>query len=164
MRNEIPLKLRCLAFLLHLIGGSIATSAIILITMYVFSSNRIISDLLVFIPALIPLTIFVSPFLAATIWVGTKDIHPFMNQAGRDAINCLLNTVVGMLLSILLTVFVFSVTCGIGNQDPRPFFLSFIPFALIAITYFFNSIVSAIFAIQGYRLNSRLIYPFIKPI
>jgi hypothetical protein len=69
-----------------------------------------------------------------------------------------------MLIGIVFTIFIFSVTCGVGNQDPTPFFLSFIPFALVAITYFCNPIVASVFAAQGYRLNSRLIYLFIKPL
>jgi uncharacterized Tic20 family protein len=150
MRNGIPLNLRLLAVTLHLIGGSIVTSMIIGVTMIFFDSITSIS--------------FLSPPLILILWVQTRDIHPFVNQAGRDAINCSLNTLLGMLLSVIFTIFVFSVTCGVGNPDPSPFFLSLIPLALVAIAYFFNSIVAAIFAIQGHRLNSRLIYPFVKPL
>jgi uncharacterized Tic20 family protein len=157
MRNGIPLNLRLLAVALHLIGGSIVTSMVIGVTMIFFSSISSSS-------LLIPLTIFLSPPLILILWVQTRDIHPFVNQAGRDAINCSLNTLLGMLLSVIFTIFVFSITCGVGNQDPTPFLLSFIPLALVAIAYFFNSIVAAIFAIQGHRLNSRLIYPFVKPL
>jgi uncharacterized Tic20 family protein len=164
MRDEITLKLRCIAVALHLIGGSIATCMISAVTLLGFSALPIIGGLLSSSSFLIPLSIVLSPPLILTLWVQTRDIHPFINQAGRDAINCLLSTIVGMLLSVIFTIFVFSVTCGIGNQDPTPFLLSFIPFTLVAIAYFFNSIVAAIFAIQGYRLNSRLVYPFIKPL
>jgi uncharacterized Tic20 family protein len=164
MRNEIPLKLRLLAVALHLIGGSIATCMIAGVALLGFSSLPIIGGLLSSSTFLIPLSIFISPPLILVLWVQTRDVHPFLDQTGRDAINCLLSTVVGMLLSIVFTIFIFSVTCGIGNQDPTPFFLSFIPFALVVITYFFNSIVAAIFAIRGYRLNSRLVYPFVKPL
>ncbi len=157
MRDEIPLKLRLLAVALHLIGGSIVTAMIIGVTMIFFGSTSSSS-------LLIPLTIFLSPPLILILWVQTRDIHPFVNQAGRDAINCLLNTLLGMLLSVIFTIFVFSITCGVGNPDPTLFLLSFIPLALVAIAYFCNSIVAAIFAIQGYRLNSRLVYPFIKPL
>jgi uncharacterized Tic20 family protein len=164
MRNAIPLKLRLLAVGFHLIGGSIAASVIASTMMLNLSAIPIISTFISFIPALTLLIFFLSPFLILSLWFQTRDIHPFLNQAGRDAINCLLNTILSMLLSIVFTIFVFSVTCGMGNQDPAPFLLSFIPFALVVITYFCNSIVAAIFAIQGYRLNSRLIYPFVKPL
>jgi uncharacterized Tic20 family protein len=164
MENTISLKLRCLAFFLHLIGGSIAACMIAGVALLGFASLPIIGGLLSSSTFLIPLSIFISPPLILSLWVQTRDMHPFINQAGRDAINCLLSTIVGMLIGLVFTIFVFSMTCGIGNQDPTPFLLSFIPLALVAIAYFFNSIVAAIFAIQGYRLNSRLIYPFIKPL
>jgi uncharacterized Tic20 family protein len=164
MSNEIPLKLRLIAVALHLIGGSIALSMIAGVALLGFSSLPIIGGVLSSSFFLIPLSIFISPPLILVLWVQTRDIHPFANQAGRDAINCLLSTIVGLLTSIVFTIFVFSVTCGIGNPDPNPFFLSLIPFALVSITYFCNSIVAAIFAFRGYRLNSRLIYPFIKPL
>jgi uncharacterized Tic20 family protein len=164
MRNEIPLKLRLLAVAFHLIGGSIATCMIAGVGLLGFSSLPIVGGVLSSSFFLIPLSIFLSPPLILILWVQTRDMHSFVNQAGRDAINCWLTTIVSMLLSILFTVFVFSVTCGIGNQDPNPFFLSFIPFALVSIAYFCNAVVSSIFAIQGYRLNSRLIYPFVKPL
>jgi uncharacterized Tic20 family protein len=164
MSNKIPLKLRLIAVALHLIGGSIAISMIAGAALLGFSSLPIIGGILSSSTFLIPLSIFISPPLILVLWVQTRDMHPFVNQAGRDAINCLLSTIVNMLISIVFTIFVFSVTCGIGNQDPTPFFLSFIPFALVAITYFGNSIVAAIFALQGYRLNSRLIYSFVKPL
>jgi uncharacterized Tic20 family protein len=160
MSNEIPLKLRLIAFALHLIGGSIAAG----VTLFGFSLLPIIGDLLSFSFFLIPLSIFISPPLILVLWVQTRDMHPFVNQAGRDAINCLLSTIVGILTSIVFTIFILSMTCGIGNPDPNAFLLSLIPFALVSITYFCNSIVAAISALQGYRLNSRLIYPFIKPL
>jgi uncharacterized Tic20 family protein len=164
MSNEIPLKLRLIGVALHLIGGSIAISMIAGATLLGFSSLPIIGGILSSSTFLIPLSIFISPPLILVLWVQTRDMHPFVNQAGRDAINCLLSTIVGMLLSIIFTIFVFSVTCGVGNQDPTLFLLSFIPFALVSITYFCNSIVAAISTLRGYRLNSRLIYPFIKPL
>ncbi len=163
MRGEIPLKLRFLAMALHLVGGSIAICMVIGVTLLGAGSIPLIGR---FIDSsfLIPSAIFLSPPLLLVLRVQTRDIHPFVDQAGRDAINCLLSTIVNMLISVVFTIFVFSVTCGIGNQDPTPFLLSFIPLALVAIAYFFNAVVAAIFAIQGYRLNSRLIYPFIKPL
>jgi uncharacterized Tic20 family protein len=165
MREEIPLKLRFLAVALHLLGGSITTYVVIGSALLGFALLPVVGDFILdsgFF--LIPLSIFISPPLILILWAQTRDIHPFLDQSGRDAINCLLSTVVGLLISIVFTIFVFSVTCGVGNQNPTPFFLSFIPFFLVAIAYFVNSIVAAIFAIQGYRLNSRLVYPFIKPL
>jgi uncharacterized Tic20 family protein len=160
MSNEIPLKLRLIAVALHLIGGSIAAG----VTLLGFSLLPIIGGILSSSFFIILLSIFISPPLILVLWVQTRDIHPFVNQAGRDAINCLLSTIVGLLTSIVFTIFILSMTCGIGNPDPYSFFLSLIPFALVSITYFCNSIVAAIFAFRGYRLNSRLIYSFIKPL
>jgi uncharacterized Tic20 family protein len=106
------------------------------------------------------------PTMAAIItpllWIMTKEIHPFVDLSGRDAINCAVNTFIGTMISVLFCVFVFSVTCGVGNQDPTLILWSFVLFCGVSIAYFINSMIAGIFAFRGYRFQSRLIYPFIR--
>jgi uncharacterized Tic20 family protein len=104
------------------------------------------------------LSVLITPIL----WTIVKEIHPFVDQSGKDAINYALNTFVGMMATLAFSMFVFSVTCGIGNQDPTLVLLSLLLFCCVSIVYFLNSIVAAIFALRGYSFNSRLIYPFIR--
>jgi uncharacterized Tic20 family protein len=114
--------------------------------------------------AIIPATILLSPIMILVLWEITKQRHSFVNQCGIDAINCWLSTLLGMMTCTIFTIFIFSVTCGVGSQDVVPFFLSIIPFCLVTVTYFLTSVIAVILATQGYRFNSRLIYPFVRPL
>jgi uncharacterized Tic20 family protein len=167
MSNEISLKFRCLAALFHILGGSISASVVAYITValsytYIPISTRNIA--INTAVAMIPATILLSPIVILILWEITKQRHSFVNQCGRDAINCWLSTLLSMMICTIFTIFIFSVTCGVGSQDVVPFFLSIIPFCLVTITYFLNSVIAVILATQGYRFNSRLIYPFVRPL
>jgi uncharacterized Tic20 family protein len=96
------------------------------------------------------------------LWLLTKELHPFVDRAGRDALNCAINIFIGMTVCTLFCIFVFSVTCGVGNQDPNPFLWSLIPLAAVYGIYLLNSTISAIFAVQGYGFKSPIVYPFIR--
>jgi uncharacterized protein len=100
-------------------------------------------------------------FLVPIVWISTRQLHPFVDRSGKDAINCMLNSLMGTMLFTLLCVFVFAITCGTGSQDPSLLFLTLIPLSLVIIIYSINSIIAAIFAFGGYNFKSRLIYPFI---
>jgi uncharacterized Tic20 family protein len=109
--------------------------------------------------AAIPVTgVLIVPIL----WVFVNNLDLFVDRSGRDAINCAMNTFMGTMVSLLFSVFVFSVTCGAGNQDPTLVVYSLILVCGVAIAYFINSLIAAIFALRGYRFHSRLIYPFIR--
>lgn len=109
--------------------------------------------------AAVPIT---GVLIAPILWVIVKNLHPFIDISGRDAMNCAVNTFLGTMASLLFSLFVFSVTCGVGNQDPTIVLSSLLLFCGVSIAYFINSLIAAIFALRGYRFQSRLIYPFIK--
>jgi uncharacterized Tic20 family protein len=96
------------------------------------------------------------------LWIFTKQLHPFVDRAGKDAMNCAINTFLGVMVCALFCIFVFSVTCGVGNQDPNPFLWSLIPLAAVYGIYLLNSMIAAIFALQGYGFKSPIIYPFLN--
>ncbi len=104
----------------------------------------------------------ISAPLVWLLWMFTKQLDPFVDRAGRDALNCAINTFIGMMACTLFCIFVFSVTCGVGNQDPNPFLWSLVPLAAVYGIYLLNSMIAAIFAIQGYGFKSLIIYPFIR--
>jgi uncharacterized Tic20 family protein len=109
--------------------------------------------------AAIPVT---GVLIAPILWIFVKDLDLFVDRSGRDAINCAMNTFMGTMASLLFSVFVFSVTCGAGNQDPTIVISSLLLFCVVSIAYLINSLIAAIFALRGYRFHSRLIYPFIR--
>jgi uncharacterized Tic20 family protein len=100
--------------------------------------------------------------IAPILWILVKNLHSFIDVSARDAINCAINTFLGTMVSLLFSIFVFSVTCGAGNQDPTLVLYSLILVCGVAIAYFINSLIAVIFALRGYRFQNRLIYPFIR--
>jgi uncharacterized Tic20 family protein len=104
----------------------------------------------------------VSTPLIWLLWIFTKQLDPFVDRAGRDAINCAINIFFGLMVCTLFCIVVFSVTCGVGSQDPNPFLWSLIPLAAVYGIYLLNSTIAAIFAIRGYGFKSPIIFPFIS--
>jgi uncharacterized Tic20 family protein len=152
INNEIPQKLRLIASGTHMVG---------MIPLMLFSVLNILLTPSGAIFTILPIVL--QPILALFAWRETKNIHSFVDISGRDAVNCALNTVLGTSASILFVTFTFSVTCGIGYQDPTLFYISLFILCCIEFAYFMNSVITGIFALRGYRFKSRLIYPFIKP-
>ena len=105
--------------------------------------------------------IITQPIIVLSYWKITKNIHPFVDRSGRDAVNCALNTLLGTIASILFCTFVFSVTWIVGSQDPTLLYISLFILSCVELAYFMNSVIAGIFAFRGYRLKSRLIYPFL---
>jgi hypothetical protein len=91
-----------------------------------------------------------------------RRIHPVIDLAGQDAINCALNN----LVVILSLAFVFGTTCGVLNLNQsianNIFNSGLVVCNLVAITYSINSAIASIFTLRGKQLNNRLIYPFIR--
>ncbi len=131
MNNEIPLKFRLLAAGFHILA------------------------------MISPIVYLIGILLVPIIWICTRQLHPFVDRSGKDAINCMLNAFMVTMVFTLLCIFVFAMTCGTGNPDPSLVIISLIPLCLVAIIYLTNSLVAAIFAFRGYTFKSRLIYPFI---
>jgi uncharacterized Tic20 family protein len=155
MNNEIPLKFRLIAAGLHTIG---ATSSLLIWFLGQISSMSIMSPSVLIIIMIIVLGIM-------TTWIGwriTKEIHPFIDRAGRSALNCVLSTFLAMLICLLFCSFIFSITCGIGIQDSLPILVAAGISFLILVLYLMNSVVTGMFALSGYDFKSFLIYPFIK--
>jgi uncharacterized Tic20 family protein len=159
MNREIPLKFRLIAAGLHAIG---ATSSSLVVFGTIFSmmpfTYRIDSLIL-------PILTGIAVTSPITTWIGwriTKQIHPFVDRSGRSALNCVLSTFAAMLICLLFCTFIFSITCGIGNQDPSAILVAPGISFLILVAYFMNSLVTGILALNGYDFKSFLIYPFIK--
>ncbi len=159
MNREIPLKFRLMAAGLHVISAT-SWSSVVFGTIYsmmpfTHGSNFPIPTILIGITVASPITTWFG-------WRITKKIHPFVDRSGRSAVNCVLSTFAAMLICLLFCTFIFSITCGIGNQDPSAILFAIGISFLIAVAYFINSLVTAIFALSGYDFKSFLIYPFIK--
>jgi uncharacterized Tic20 family protein len=133
MNNQIPLNYRLIAAGSHLIN---------------------VIFMLIFPTLSIP--------LVWLLWFCTKQKHPFIDQISQDALNCAISTFVAMTVCTLFCFFVFSVTCGVGNQDPTLFLWSLLPLAAVSGIYSINSMVAAIFAFQGSGFKSPIVYPFIN--
>jgi uncharacterized Tic20 family protein len=120
---------------------------------------RLVAAGLHLINALIP---FLSTFVIGMLWLIIKDIHPFLDRSSRNALNCALNTLLGTIAFAAFCMFVFSITCGVGNQDPSAVIASLILLSFVMFSYSIYSVVVAIFALSGSHFESRLIYPFIR--
>jgi uncharacterized Tic20 family protein len=131
MNSQIPLKFRLLAASFHVIN-------------VLFPVISIMSILVIWI-----------------VWLLTKEVHPFIDLSGRNALNCAINNLLVTTVGIALCLLVFSVTCGIGNQDPSLLAASLILVCLLVLTYAVYAVVAGIFALRGHNFTSRLIYPFL---
>lgn len=131
MNSQIPLKFRLLAASFHALN------------------------------ALFPIISIVSILVVWIVWLLTREIHPFIDLSGRNALNCAINNLLTMTVGIALCLLVFSLTCGVGNQDPSLLMASLIFVCLLVLAYTVYAIVAGIFALRGHNFTSRLIYPFL---
>jgi hypothetical protein len=70
-----------------------------------------------------------------------------------------------MTVGLTVCLLVFSLTCGLGNQDPSLFMISLtlVSFvSLLVLAYVIYALVAGVFALKGCNLKSRLIYSFIQ--
>ena len=132
MSNQIPLKFCLLAASFHALNA-------------LFPAISIFSILIIWI-----------------IWLCTKAIHPFIDLSGRNALNCAINDLLTTTVGIALCLLVFSLTCGVGNQDPFLLMASLMLVCLLMLAYAIYAVVAGIFALRGHNFTSRLIYPFIQ--
>lgn len=137
MNNLIPLKIRLLAASFHALNA-------------LFPGASIFSILIIWI-----------------LWLFTRNIHPFINLAGRNALNCAINSLLWLTVGMTLVIMLFSLTCGVGNQNPSPLMtnLLMISFTLVYLIMFASviyALVAGIYAFSGFNFKSRLIYPFIQ--
>jgi uncharacterized Tic20 family protein len=155
MNNEIPERLRLIASGTHIVGIIPVIFFSVLPPIIVSPSGDILIVIII-------LAYISQPIAVSFGWRASKHIHPFVDISGRDAVNCALNTLLGRIVSILFCTFIFSVTCGIGSEDPTLFLISLLILSFVEVAYFINSVITGIFALRGCRFNSILIYPFIK--
>jgi uncharacterized Tic20 family protein len=106
------------------------------------------------------------PVMIWICWLIMRRIHPIVNLAGKDAINCALNN----LIAIVTLASIFGTTCGAISiaQSLAPTTAnsilnsSMVIFDLVAIFYAVSSAIASIFILNGNRFNHRFIYPFIR--
>jgi uncharacterized Tic20 family protein len=170
MNNQISLRFRLLAAGLQLIlPGSIGSFfGFLAVQLIVIRSYVNPSFDLLFLYNLIfgLLLILIAPVIIWICWLILRRIHPIINLAGQDAINCALNNMV----VILTLAFIFGTTCGAINMaqslDPNTSNIildsSIMLFDLVAIFYAVSSAIASIFTLNGNRFNHRFIYPFIR--
>jgi uncharacterized Tic20 family protein len=132
MSNQIPLKVRLVVASFHTLN------------------------------ALFPLISIFSILIIWIVWLFTKATHSFIDLSGRNALNCAINNLLWMTVVLTLCLLVFSLTCGIGNQDPSLFMVSLMLACLLELAYIIYAVVAGIFALRGHNFTSRLIYPFIQ--
>jgi uncharacterized Tic20 family protein len=166
LNTQIPLKFRLIAAGLQAIfPGSICfflgflASLLISIRSHVNPSLEFV-DLYNLIFGLV--LILILPVMIWICWLIMRRIHPVIDLAGQDAINCALNN----LVVILSLAFVFGTTCGVINLNQsianNIFNSGLVMCDLVAIYYSINSAIASIFTLRGKQLNNRLIYPFIR--
>jgi uncharacterized Tic20 family protein len=102
------------------------------------------------------------PVIIWICWLIVRRIHPVIDLAGQDAIDCALNN----LIVILSLAFIFGTTCGVLNLNPsiasNILNSSLVVCNLVAIAYSINSAIASIFTLRGNQFKNRFIYPFIR--
>mgnify|MGYP000223331202 CR=1 FL=1 len=164
MNHQIPLKFRAIAAGLQAIATIPAASVVISPIAYTTIINSDIYPGFTYLATGFSLA---PPIITWILWLFTNSIHPFVDESGRNAINYALNSSLGLLFSVLFSVFVFAVTCGSGIGGLVEFGLVAISlcgiiFCCVAIAYFISSIVAGINAWNGSYFKSRFIYPFFR--
>lgn len=132
MNNPIPLKIRLLAAGFHALN------------------------------VLFPILSIFSALIIWIVWIFTRNIHPFVDLAGRNAFNCAINNLLWLMVGLTLCFSLFSLTCGIGSQDPGPVMLGLAFISFFALAYVIYALVAGIYALTGSNFKSRLIYTFLQ--
>jgi hypothetical protein len=166
LNTQIPLKFRLIAASLQaILPGAIGSFLGFLIVQLIIISGHvnpsfeiiILSELILGL-----LLILILPVIIWICWLIVRRIHPMIDLAGQDAINCALNN----LVVIGSLAFIFGTTCGVFNfNQPVATNIansSLVIFDLVAIAYAVNSVIAGISTLNGSRFNNRFIYPFIR--
>jgi uncharacterized Tic20 family protein len=166
MNDLIPLKIRLLAAGIYAIFAVPMGSFLLFVTFVLISEINPTNHNLFGLIALdffvgLPMTI-VLPVVILIVWNITKKVHPFVDLAGKDVLNCSLNS----LTTTILFSFVTCTTCGVVsmiNPDAGSIFVvGLILINGMALAYTINSVVAGIYALRGYRFKNRLIHSFIR--
>jgi hypothetical protein len=161
MRNKIPLKLRCLGLFIHLIGGIPAILTSMALGWFLIPQAREQLDLsftvIFYLPPAILIVLIITLILRVTVY----KIHPFINEASKDATEYSLNSIIWMIFALIFCLFVLFMTCGGTYINMDASFLLVLSIALIfciSISYSLNSIIAMIFTARGYRFKSPLVF------
>lgn len=170
MSQEVPIKVRYLAALMHLVCIAFIAA---FIPIFFVGANQAGINAQIFISGAAGLFL-----VNIALWLVKKDIDPFFDQCARNVINCMLNYLIVIILSALFMIFVVLSTCGVGflavsqmglegikyaNMDlfkaSIDLFRGFLAFSIL--TYLLHSLVAGIYAIKGHLFCSRFIFKFI---
>jgi uncharacterized Tic20 family protein len=165
---KIPWKFRFLAALMHLIGGTPATSFLMSVALeiYYFKNKNILStslgNYILNTQNLIIYTGLLSPIISLLLWVLTKKIHSFVDRSGANAIDYMLNTVVSILLCYVVMMLGFEIVGGSGSENMTPIVIGFIVSTGLACFYSGSSAIAIILAIRGNHYENLIIYSFVN--
>jgi uncharacterized Tic20 family protein len=109
----------------------------------------------------IPL-IFAQPIVSLILWQLLKRWHPFIDLAGKIAVNRSVNALVSMTISVLLVMAIGTAnSAGIGSSNLFITTAMAIVYA-IALGYFIDAVIASIFALRGRVFRNRFIHDFLK--
>ncbi len=158
MTDQVPVKIRCIAAIYHLLFA--IAPGWLLITTLIWLNNREhrsaypVTDLTVVINIFMELIFSCGiSFFLHLLCALTYRIHPFVDLVGRDAIRQTCNRL------IILVIILFVIL--LANVDAITY-TGIIIYYCIEATYFANSVVCGILSIRGYHFKNRLLIPFIK--
>lgn len=167
MNYKIPLNSRLLGALLHTIGAvpalltSLGILWILLFSRNISSPQFVIVACMYIAYSYIPIIIF----SALTISIFTRKekrlVRAFISAVGKDAVNYSLNCIVWVVYSVIITGFIFGITCGgvfIAVLTQTMILYCLLPVAIISIAYTINSVIAIIFTLRGARFKSSLLF------
>lgn len=165
LSQRIPLKFRAIAALLHALFAIIMGLSVSFYLWMIFIGSNDMSSRSSLMMTIVFYLMFVSlplivvlPVMSWTIWLITKDLDPFVDLAGRDAINYALNN---LILILGLTVMIVAISNFLSKLKYFHEVSSTILLLGVA-TFVMSSAVAGIFALRGYRFKNSLIHPFIR--
>jgi uncharacterized Tic20 family protein len=168
MRDRIPFKIRFVVTAMHFLA-SLPVTMLITYLISAFSTTessfgfRLVKYVNIHIPELAGVLTSII-IMALVVWNTTRQIHLFINDTGRDAINSIASSLLITLLCSLMLILTLSYIRNVGIDliGVLLFYLSTNFSAFVAVAYFLNSIIASVYALGGFRFKSLLIFPFVK--
>jgi uncharacterized Tic20 family protein len=164
---QIPLKFRTIAAFLHALFAIPMGMTVTFYLWMLLVGDSQMSDVdgpvaigpYFFIFLTLPMTL-IWPIINWIAWASLRNIHPFVDLAGRNALNYAL---ANLILTLGLTVMVF-IAIGFLDLYKVPYFndVSFGILNFVGAAFVIHSLVASIFAFRNKRYQSRLIYPFVR--
>lgn len=155
-QNLVPRNARWWAIACYLSGLLYLVNIVIIAILWALAPQLISSQrqglhqaLIALALNLIPWVFWASLLAPLLAWKLAKNIHPFADSAGKTAWNLMLNLIVLSASIFLLTLFLFSVICGVmGVKDINIailviFWVDFGLIIALVLTHFLCSLVGA---------------------